>query len=147
MSYFSKVKLEQEVFSLVYGHGEVIFVLPKEQRIDGFYVFAAKFSKKNIIHYTVEGFPNWSPSNGACQTVFYQKDLDMNDIDILPVSKELSEKQILKYAEKDILEMRCPSGIWRNVNECPQNLMKKALKKDKLYLFRKEKYKGLDRRQ
>ena len=39
MRYFSKVKVGQEVFSLVFGKGTVVFALPKEHRLDGFYVF------------------------------------------------------------------------------------------------------------
>lgn len=142
MHYFSKVKLNQEVFSLVYGKGVVVFALPKEHRVDGFYVFAAEYEsskgKKQRIHYTVDGYPNWSSSAGACQTVFYKKDIDFSDMDIQPLKKILSEKQILKYMESDTLDMQCPSGIWRDVNQCPEKLVKKALKKDKYYLFRKQ---------
>ena len=140
MHYFSKVKLKQEVFSLVYGKGVVVFALPKEHRLDGFFIFAAEYEKKGQrVHYTIDGYPNWSAQDGCCQTVFYKKDIDLDDVDIQPPEKVISEKQILKYRDKDILEMKCPSGIWRNVNECPEKLMKKALKKDKYYLFRKQK--------
>ena len=139
MHYFSKVKLKQEVFSLIYGKGVVVFALPKEHRLDGFYVFAAEYAKNKKIYYTVDGLPNWLSQEGACQTVFYQKDIDLSDMDILPANKILSEKQILKYKEKDTLEIQCPSGIWRNVNSTPENLMKKALNKSKYHLFRKQK--------
>lgn len=138
MHYFSKVKLKDEVFSIVYGKGEVVFALPKEHRLDGFYIFAVEFKKGVRVHYTIDGVPNWSNSDG-CQTVFYKKDLDFSDMDIQPPGKIITKKQILKYQDKDILELQCPSGIWRNANECPEHLIKKALKKDKYYLFRKQK--------
>ena len=139
MHYFSNVKLKQEVFSLIYGNGTVIFTLPKKHRLEGFFVFAVEYEKKHKVYYTIDGFPNWSSADGSCQTVFYKKDIDFSDIDIQPANKILSEKQILKYKEKDILEIQCPSGIWRNVNESPESLMKKALKKSRYYLFRKQK--------
>jgi len=138
MHYFNKVKVKQEVFSLIYGKGNVVFALPKEHRLDGFYVFAVKYENNQKVHYTIDGFPNWSSADGCCQTVFYPKDLDLNDIDFQPPHKVLSEKQILKYRDKDVLEMQCPSGIWRNINECPEELIKKALKKSKYFLFRKQ---------
>ena len=50
-----------------------------------------------------------------------------------------SEKQILKWKNNSELEIQCPSGIWRNVEESPDILIKKALKKAKYYLFRKQK--------
>lgn len=139
MHYFSKVKVDQEVFSLIYGKGTVSMVLPKKQRIDGFYVFAVEYPRKKIVHYTLDGFPNWCSTEGCCQTVFYMKDIDVSDMDIQPADKMLSKKQVLKYLDKGILEIRCPSGIWRNVDEAPEKLMKKALKKDQFFLFRKEK--------
>lgn len=140
MHYFEKVKLKEEVFSLVYGKGTVVFALPKEHRLDGFYVFAVEYKKGVRVHYTVDGIPNWA-SDACCQTVFYIDDIDFSDMDIQPANKVPSEKQILKYREKDILELQCPSGIWRNASECPEHLVKKALKKDRYYLFRKQKEK------
>ena len=139
MHYFSKVKLEEEVFSLIYGRGKVIFTLPKKHRLDGFYVFAVAYSKKNTVYYTIDGLPNWSNQEAACQTVFYEEDIDFKDMDIQAANKIPSEKQILKYKDNGVLEIQCPSGIWRNVDEVPESLMKKAFKKSKFYLFRKQK--------
>ena len=139
MHYFNKVKEKQEVFSLIYGNGIVIFALPKEHRLEGFFVFAAEYETGHKVYYTIDGLPNWSSTDVACQTVFYKKDIDFSDMDIQPPHKILSEKQILKYKDKGILEIQCPSGIWRNVDESPDKLMKKAFKKSKYYLFRKQK--------
>ena len=138
MHYFSKVKLKQKVFSLIFGKGEVVFVLPKEHRLEGFYVFAAEFGNKKRVYYTIDGYPDWSDSESNCQTLFYEDDIDFRDIDIQAPTKVPSQKQILKYKDKGILEFQCPSGIWRNADEVPESLVKKAFKKSKYYLFRKE---------
>lgn len=139
MHYFSKVKVDDEVFSLIYGKGVVVMALPKKQRVDGFYVFAVEYKNKKQVHYTIDGIPNWCPTDGGCRTVFYLKDIDISDIDIQPANKLLSYKQITKFRDKGILEVKCPSGIWRNVDEAPEQIMKKALKKEQYFLFRKEK--------
>jgi len=139
MHYFSKVKEGQKVFSIIYGKGIVIFTLPKEHRLEGFYVFGVRYSKKNTVYYTVDGFPNWSEKDSSYQTVFYKDDIDFDDMDTKDADKILSKKQVLKYKEKGTLEIQCPSGVWKSVDEVPEVLMKKALKKDRFYLFRKEK--------
>ena len=138
MQYFSKVNVKEKVFSLIYGRGVIVFVLPKEHRIDGFYIFAAKY-KKHIVYYTVDGLPNWSSKDGACQTVFYEEDIDFKNIDMQEPTLIPSENQILKWKNNSVLEIQCPSGIWRNVEESPNDLIKKAIKKSKYYLFRKQK--------
>ena len=138
MHYFNKVKVDEEVFSLVFGKGIVVMVLPKKQRIDGFYIFAVKYKNDKVVHYTVDGFPNWCSSEGCMQTVFYLADVDLTDMDIQPSCTILSKKQIEKHQFKGSLEVRCPSGIWRNVDAVPEKIVKKALKKDSYHLFRKE---------
>ena len=139
MHYFSKVKVGEEVFSLVFGKGIVVMTLPKKNRIEGFYVFGVEYKNDKQVYYTLDGFPNWCSSDGCMQTVFYMKDIDLADTNIQPVEKILSLKQISKYKEKGNLEIRCPSGIWRNVDETPDKIMKKALKKEQYFLFRKQK--------
>ena len=59
-------------------------------------------------------------------------------MDTQDVSKILSQKQILKYRDRSELEIQCPSGLWRNVDEVPESLMKKACNKSQFHLFRKE---------
>ena len=139
MHYFNDVEVGNEVFSLIYGKGNVIMALPQNLRLDGFYVFVVEYKNKHKVHYTIDGIPNWCPVDGGCQTVFYLKDIDLTDMDIQPANKLLSYKQILKYKEKGILEVCCPSGIWRNVDVTPEKILRKALKKEQYYLFRKEK--------
>ena len=138
MRYFNKVKVDDEVFSLVYGKGLVTMALPKKHRVDGFYIFSVIYNNKKVVNYTVDGFPNWCNSDGCMQTVFYLKDIDLTDMDIEPTCTILTKKQITKYQEKGNLEIRCPSGIWRNVDKVPEKIVKKALKKDSYHVFRKE---------
>ncbi len=138
MAYFNKVNVQEEVFSIIYGDGIVDFVLPKKFRIDGFHIFSVNYkSKKKKVHYTVEGYPDWASSNDVYQTVFYKKDIDLNDMHMQETNEILTKKQILKLQTSDSLEIQCPSGIWLDVNECPEKLIKKALKKSNYHLFRK----------
>lgn len=137
MRYFSKVKQGEKVFSIIYGKGIVIFSLPKEHRLDGFFIFAVKYSKKTTVYYTVDGFPNWSSGNSFYQTVFYKKDINFDDMDMQNIDNSLSEKKIVKYKDQGMLEIQCPSGIWRNIDDVPERLVDKALQKSKFYLFRK----------
>ena len=65
MRYFNKVKVNDEVFSLVYGKGVVTMALAKKHRVDGFYIFAVSYNDKKVVHYTVDGFPNWCSSDGC----------------------------------------------------------------------------------
>jgi len=138
MRYFSNIKLKQKVFSLIYGKGIVIFVLPKEHMIEGFYTFAVEYKKKHTVYYTIDGYPNWQ-SDTCCQTVFYRDDVNLVDIDTQDEDKTPTEQQILKWQSSSKLEIQCPSGIWRNIEEAPSNLVKKAIKKAKYHLFRKQK--------
>lgn len=138
MRYFDNVEVGEEVFCLIYGKGRIIMALEKEQRVDGFHIFEAEYKKKKV-HYTVDGFPSWCSTDGGCQTVFYLHDIDFSEMNIQPTNKVLSKKQIMKHKEKGTLEVRCPSGIWRNVEEAPENIFKKAVKSEKLHIFRKVK--------
>ena len=60
-------------------------------------------------------------------------------MDTEDITKVPPQRQILKYKNKGILEIQCPSGIWCNVDDLPESLMKKAFKKDRFNLFKKEK--------
>lgn len=56
-----------------------------------------------------------------------------------PVKKILSKKKIYKLKDKGMLEVQCPSGIWRNADEVPQKLFNDAMKNSQLNIFREEK--------
>lgn len=136
--YFSKVKLDDEVFSLIFGRGKVTFALPKEQRVDGFYTFRVQYEKCQVM-YTDEGLPDWGAGEKV-QTVFYIKDINLKDHQVeADCEQPISKKQIHKYMENNTLEMRCPSGIWRNIQNCPSKVVQKAFKSLSFHMFRKAK--------
>ena len=136
--YFKNVEVKDEVYSLIYGLGEVKFVVPDNARKEGFFTFEVKYTSKQKVVYTVEGIPNWC-NTSACgqQTVWYKNDIDLIDEDISPSEGELSKKKICKLRLKDKLEIKCPSGIWRNINQCPEKEFLMALSKEQFHLFRK----------
>ena len=133
--YFDDVEVGDTVFGLVFGKGKVIYSLG-DARIQGFYSFEVEFENGQRVYYTDEGIPNWC-STLDFQTVFYANDICMCDLELEPVSKILSAKKIIKYRDKGILEMRCPSGVWIDIEKCPQNFLENALESGNFHLFRK----------
>jgi len=140
MAYFSKIKLNEEVFSLIYGKGKVSFVLKKELRIAGFYALEVTFESNKKINYTVQGYPNWCSKSHTndVQTLFCKHDIDVNEIHFEPIEECLDFYKIKKLLKKDKLEMRCPSGIWRATELCPKNLVQELLTEKNTHLFRKK---------
>lgn len=139
MSYFEDVALNDNVYGLVYGPGEVIFVQDSKLRVEGFYTFQVKF-KDTSVYYTAAGVPDWCSSDGDCQTVYYLGDINQPEPDFeASYDSVLSKKQIIKLQAKDKLEMRCPNGAWRNIKMCPPKVFMKALKNQDYRLFRKKK--------
>jgi len=139
MKYLEEVKVGDSVFGLVQGKMTVTFVLPKDRRMDGFCCIEATNEDNKKFNYTEDGWPGWALGNCNCQTLFYEKDIDLSEIDISPSCEVLSEKKIGKLIQKGNLEVRCPSGIWREVDEVPSELLQKIIKKGSLHLFRKMK--------
>lgn len=139
--YFEDVKKGDELYSIVFGKGTVVMALEPEMRVDGFYAFQVKFGDSEFVHYTLDGYPNWCSKGGCIQTVFYPKDVDFGSMDFEPIEKVIKEKKVKKLKESDELEMRCPSGAWRNVNECPTDVVKRMLDTAKYHLFRKDRRK------
>ena len=43
MAKFTDIKLHDEIYSIVFGLGKVIFVLAKSLRLDGYYVFEVEY--------------------------------------------------------------------------------------------------------
>lgn len=138
MAYFDDVEKNDEVYSIVYGHGKVKYVLDKKSRTPGFYIFQVQFENDSVF-YTEAGIPEWCSTKGCNQTVFYKGDMDMLDLDYQTIKKDLlSKKKIAKLKEAGELEMRAPSGAWINANYVPPKVYLAALKYEELYLFRKE---------
>lgn len=129
--YFFNIKVDDEVFGLIYGKGKVINVYNKED----FYLFEVEYQNSSCIHYTEEGYPNWASFDE--QTVFYQKDINIFDLDISPTKKILSIKQIIKLRTKNKLEIRNKSGIWRDFCKTPIDYREEMLESKKFHLFRK----------
>ena len=130
MSYFKKVKQGQEVFGLVFGKGKVINAWG-----DGYYTFEVEYENNYVVPYTTEGYPAWN--NTEIQTVFYKEDIDLMDYDFAPTEDTLSVKKIIKLRDKKKLEIKCPSGVWQEIDNCPSYIMEDYLEQQKFYLFRK----------
>ena len=137
-TYFEKVQLKDEVYSVVYGLGEVVYISPDKLRMEGFYTFEVEYADKHRTFYSDQGVPNWC-NTSACggQTIWYRDEIDLIDEDFSPSSGELSKKKILKLKLKGKLMMKCPSGIWRNITGCPERVFLRALADENYYLFKK----------
>jgi len=129
--YFHKVEVDDKIFGLVYGKGKVVNVYDKND----FYSFEVEYENSSKVHYTSEGYPNWG--NFDEQTIFYQNDINVFDLDISPNKKILSIKQIIKLRSKNMLEIRNKSGIWRDFCKSPIDYREDMLESQKFYLFRK----------
>jgi hypothetical protein len=133
---FENVKIGDEVYGTIYGQGTVCTVFDKES----FYTFEVEYIKNGVrVHYTPEGIPNWGKI--GLQTVFYKQDIDLLQYDFEPSEKVLKPKDILKLKLTDELEIRCPSGIWRPINQCPLELYEEYVWNERFHLFRKLKKK------
>lgn len=139
MAYFDDVELGTEIYSLIYGNGEVIFVLDKKNRTKGFFMFQVQFANEKV-HYNEEGIPDWCTLGDCCRTAYYKDDVFRPESDYATIDKDLlTLKKAIKLKEQGKLEMRTPSGAWRNVDQCPVKEYLKAIKNEELYLFRKAK--------
>jgi hypothetical protein len=98
MSYFKKVKVGDKLYGIVFGAGKVSQVFENSH-----YKMMVTFKNGYEVPYTEDGIPGWG--NFKKQTIFYKKDIDLTDIDFLPVTKVLSAEKIIKLREKKKLEM------------------------------------------
>lgn len=137
--YFKNVAVGDEVYSLVYGLGTVVFVANDSVRTVGFYTFEVEYANKHRTFYSDDGVPNWCNASACgCQTIWYRGEIDFMDEDFSNFTEtELSKKKILKLKLKDKLEMKCPSGLWRNILLCPEREFLQGLAEEKYHLFRK----------
>lgn len=133
MSYFKKVKEGDKVFGVIFGKGSVSSVFE-----GSFYTFEVEYETGDIVPYTEEGIPGWN-SRLDEQTVFYKKDIDLFDLDISGIEKVLSYKKIIKLRDRDRLNVRCPSGVWKKVGECPFWIIEDYIEKEQFHLFNKSK--------
>ena len=130
MSYFKNVEVNDKVFGLVFGKGKVTSVWE-----DSFYSFEVTYDNAQRVPYTIDGVPAWI--NTDHQTVFYKKDIDLMDLDITSATKKMSPKKIIKLRDKKKLDIKCPSGIWQKLGDCPSYVMENYLENELFHMFRK----------
>jgi hypothetical protein len=128
--YFENVKINDEVYGLIFGKGVVTSVW------DGYYKFEVTYPNDYVVPYTDEGIPGWNILLDF-QTVFYECDIDVMDFDFSPVDNILSPKEIIKLRNKKKLQVRCPSGLWITIDKCPDFLVQGYLENKQFHLFRK----------
>ena len=131
MSYFKDAKVGEKVYGLIFGRGKIT-----ECYEDSYYVIMVTFNNGHEVPYTIDGIPSWG--NFKKQTCFYRKEIDISKEDYSPVSKILSDKKIIKLREKGLLEVRVPSGAWRNVKKCPESYIEEICQNENYHLFRKK---------
>ena len=131
MAYFSDVKLNDRLFGMVFGEGEVTQVFD-----DSYYKIMVTFKNGYEVPYTEDGIPKWGKFEE--QTIFYKKDIDLTDVDFSSVTKVLSPKKIIKLREKKRLEIKLPSGIWSDCSKCLKKYVRDMLEKENYHLFRKK---------
>jgi hypothetical protein len=132
MAYFSDVKAGDKVYGLVFGKGKIKDVLP-----DSHYTLIVEFNNGCEVPYTEDGIPSWG--NFDKQTLFYRDDVDLSKEDFSPVDKILSPKKIIKLRNKNKLEVRVPSGIWKSVEKAEEKYVEELLENEKYHMFRKKK--------
>jgi hypothetical protein len=131
MGYFKKAKKGDKVYGLIFGKGKIVNVFP-----DSFYTLMVEFENGYEVPYTEEGIPGWG--NFKKQTMFYRDDIDLCNEDFSPVEKVLAPKKIIKLRNKNRLEVRLPSGIWKNIKKAEPAYLEKLLEKCQYHLFRKK---------
>lgn len=132
MGYFKKAKTERKVYDLIFGKGKIVEVYEESH-----YLLMVEFKNDYQVAYTDEGIPNWG--NFKYQTLFYKKDIDLTSEDFSPVKKILPSKKIIKLRDKNKLEVRLPSGIWKSTKRVDEDYIEKLLKKENYHFFRKKK--------
>ncbi len=132
MAYFKKAQKGDKIYGLIFGKGKILEVYP-----DSFYPSIIEFDNGYEVPYTDDGIPSWG--HFKKQTMFYRKDVDLSDEDFSPVDEVLSPKEIIKLREKNRLEVRLPSGIWRSSKKADEAYLESILKRELYHLFRKKK--------
>jgi hypothetical protein len=132
MAYFKKAKSGDKVYGLVFGKGRISEVFE-----ESFYPVIVEFDNGYEVPYTEEGVPSWGTFKK--QTLFYRKDIDLSSEDFSPVDKVLSPRKIIDLREKNKLEVRVPSGVWRSAKKADISYVERLLEEEKYHLFRKKK--------
>lgn len=140
MSKFTDIKLNDEIYSVVFGLGKVIFVLTKPLRLNGYFIFEVEYNNGQKVHYTEDGKPNWCQDIHNCtKTIYYKYEVDFDDRDTKVVKKTLKKDKITKLRYEDKLEMMSPAGGWIDANLMPDIMVENAISNEEYHLFRKMK--------
>jgi len=131
MAYFSKAKKGDKVYGLIFGKGKIVDVYE-----DSFYSIMVEFDNGYEVPYTDEGIPSWG--NFKKQTMFYRDDIDLCNEDFSPIDKVLAPKKIIKLREKNKLQVRLPSGIWKSIKKADSDYVENLLSTEQYHLFRKK---------
>lgn len=140
MGKFADIKLNDEIYSVVFGLGKVIFVLTKPLRLDGYYIFEVEYDNGQRVHYTEDGKPNWCQDiNNCSKTICYKHEVNFDDLDRKVKKKVLKKSKINKLRYEDTLEMMSPAGGWIDANLMPDIMVDNAIRNEEYHLFRKMK--------
>ena len=138
MNKFEDIKLNDEMYSIVFGLGKVIFVLAKSLRLaGGYYVFEVEYENGQRVYYTVDGKPSWCKDiNNCTKTVCYKHEVDFDEVDTSEDVKPLTKHKIEKLRLDDKLEMKSPAGGWIDANLMPDVMVDNAINNEEFHLFR-----------
>ncbi|MEA3369787.1 MAG: hypothetical protein U9Q40_00435 [Campylobacterota bacterium] len=138
MTKFTNIKLDDEMYSVVFGLGKVIFVLAKSLRLDGYYVFEVEYENGQKVHYTEDGKPGWCKDITKCmQTTYYKYEINFDELDTKSKNSRLKKHQINDLLDNDLLEMQSPAGGWIDANLMPDIMLENAINNGEYHLFRK----------
>ncbi len=142
MDKYEDVKLDDEMYSVVFGLGKVIFVLAKSLRLDGYYVFEVEYENGQRVYYTEDGRPSWCRDMNKCtKTVYYKSEVNFNEVDTSSESAPMTKFKIDKLRFDDALEMKSPAGAWIDANLMPDVMVDNAINNEEYHLFRQKKSK------
>jgi hypothetical protein len=140
MHKFEKIKLNDEIYSIVFGLGKVVFVLAKSLRLEGYYIFEVEYENGQKVFYTEDGRPNWCQEKKKCiMTICYKKEVNFDKVDMTPKKKILKKQKIAKLRYEESLEMMSPAGGWIDANLMPNIMLDNAIANEEYHLFRKMK--------
>jgi hypothetical protein len=140
MNKFENVQLNDEIYSLVFGLGTVVFVLAKSLRLEGYFIFQVAYKNGQKVYYTEDGKPNWCKDQGNCNsTIYYKDEVDFDKVDTSVKKKVMKKQKINKLRYEDQLEMRSPAGAWVDANLMPDIMVDNAIANGEYHLFRKMK--------
>ena len=137
MTKFIDIKVGDEIYSVVFGLGRVIFVLAKSLRVDGYYVFEVEYNNGQKTHYTEDGRPGWCKDiNNCTRTIHYKCHVNFDDLDTKVEKKVLKKHMIDKFRNNDTLEMMSPAGGWIDASLMPDIMVDNAINNGEYHLFR-----------